>query len=154
MVVALVNVKKKIEKASDKLGFSPGESVVAACGTNPKGTVNKMFAREMGGLAGSAAAGKTGKATESEAGLASRFPAGQMNLVLTDRRLFVASVSAMSGKPKEVVAEWDRSDVVDIHIEKGLLASPLSITFSDETVVLIEGAKGTNPAALANADLG
>ncbi len=149
--MALVNVKKKVEKSADKLGFTAGESVIAACGTNPKGTVNKMFARELGGAIGSAAAGSSGKATESEAGLAAKFPQGQMHLVLTDQRLFVASVSAMSGKPKEVLAEWPRSEVVGIHIEKGLLASPLSITFNDGTAVLVEGAKGTNPAALAEA---
>lgn len=151
--MALINVKKKIEKASDKLGLGPGEQVVAACATNPSGTVKKMVGFQLGGVVGMAVAAKAGAKTEPEtadgSGLAERFPEGRNFLVVTDQRLIVASMSAMSGNPKELVAEWDRGEVTSITVEKGRMASPLSIAFSDGSGVQVEGAKGTNPEALA-----
>ena len=55
--MALVNVKKKIEKSADKLGLRPGETVIAGCTTNPSGTMKKMLARELGGALASSLAG-------------------------------------------------------------------------------------------------
>ena len=110
-----------------------------------------MLARQLGGVVGSAIAGKPGEAIEAGGGLAERFPDGQLFLVLTDRRLFLASVSSLTGKPKEVVAQWDLAEVVDIQTEKGRLASPLTIVFSDGTAAQVEAARGTNPGSVAEA---
>lgn len=147
--MALINIKKKVEKSADKLGIN--EPVLAACTTNPSGTMKRMLSRELGGVAGAAMAGSTKEATDADSGMASDFPNGQNFLALTDVRLIVMSSSAMSGKPKEIVAEWPRAEVVDIQVEPGKLSAPLSIAFSDGTAVQVEGAKGTDPGSIAEA---
>ena len=151
----LVNVVKKIEKAADTLGLQPGEQVLAACTTNPKGTVKRMAFVQGGGLVGAAIAAATDKGESTEetvanaAGkLAARYPGGQLFLVVTDRRVLAAKVGAMSGKPKELSAEWTRAEVAGIEVEQGKLAPPMTITFSDGSAVVCEGAKGTNPGSL------
>lgn len=149
--MALINVKKKIEKASSKLGLEQGEVVEAACTTNPTGTMKKMLAKELGGLIGSALASSGDGSVPADGGLAEQFPSGQYFLVLTNSRLFVASLSAMTGKPKEILAQWERSQIETIVVGDGKLSLPLIIVFSDGTAVEIEGAGPTNPGALAEA---
>lgn len=145
--MALVNVKKKVEKASDKLGLRPGEHVIAGCTTNPSGTMKKMLSKELGGAIGAALAGR-GTDAPADGGLAERFPEGQSFLVLTNERLFVASLSALTGKPKEITAEWSRDEVETIVVEDGRMAMPLTVAFSDGTAVEVEGAKGSDPAQM------
>ncbi len=147
----LNNVKKKIEKAADKIGIENGEAVLAACTTNPKGTMTRMVAKELGGVLAAVAADRGPSEAPAEAGLADRFPAGQHYLVLTDRRLLVYSVSTMSGKPKELKAEWSRDELAGIATEPGKLAVPMSIAFADGTAVQIEAARGTNADSLPEA---
>lgn len=146
----LVNVKKKIEKSADKVGLRPGETVIAGCTTNPSGTMKKMLAKELGGVVGGALAG-SGGATSVDGGSADSYPSGQHFLVLTNERLFAAGVSALTGKPKTIVAEWPREDVAAIVVEEGKLAMPLTIAFVDGTAVQVEGAKGSDPASLGQA---
>lgn len=146
--MALINVKKKIEKAAGSLGIA--EPIEAACTTNPSGTMKRMVGAQVGGAIGAALTARGGSA-DPETGMAAQFPTGQHFLVLTSSRLILTKVGAMTGKPKEIVAEWPRADVVGIEIEKGKMADALTIGFSDGTVVQVEGAKGTNPAALAEA---
>lgn len=148
--VQLNNVVKKVTKAADKVGVEPGENVLAACTTNPRGTMNRMLARELGGAIGALAAGRGG-AEQVEGGLADRFPAGQHYLVVTDRRLLACSVSTMTGKPKELVAEWTLDEVLAIATESGRLALPMTIAFADGTAVSVEAAKGTGGDTLAPA---
>ena len=52
--MALVNVKKKVDKARGKLGLHPGEEVLGGCTTNPSGTMRRMLARELGGAVAAA----------------------------------------------------------------------------------------------------
>lgn len=143
----LNNVKKKVEKAAQKLGLGDGEQVLAACTTNPKGTMNRMLARELGGALAAAATARGGsgssEAPDGDEGQADRFPAGQQYLVLTDRRLLTCSVSAMTGKPKEATAEWSISEIAGIATERAKLAIPMSIAFADGSAVTIEAARGT-----------
>ena len=149
--MALINVVKKIEKARGSLGVPADEQIVAACTTNPKGTMKRSVAVGLGGAVGAAIAARGGKsdgAATNAPGLADRFVAGQNALVLTDRRLLLAKLSALTGKPKEVVAEWARADVAAISVEETRLSFPMTITFADATVVEVEGAKGTDPRSL------
>lgn len=146
----LNNVKKKVTKASDKLGLAPGESILAACTTNPKGTMNRMLAKELGGALGALASSRGGQAV-ADGGLAERFPTGQQYLVLTDRQLLTCSVAAMSGKPKEVTGQWSLDDVAGLATDSGKLAIPMSIAFVDGTAVTIEAARGTGGDTLPEA---
>lgn len=155
--MALINVKKKVEKAGDAIGLLPGEQVEAACTTNPKGSVKRMAFTQSAGLIGAAVAAATDrKSSDGDVelaadALAARYPGGQLFLIVTDQRVLATKVAAMSGKPKELVAEWRRDEVVSIEVEKGKLALPMSIAFSDGSVVNCEGAKGTDPQSLAAA---
>ena len=147
----LNNVIKKVTKAADKIGLQAGEEVRAACTTNPKGTMKRSVAVGVGGVVGALVAGR-GEGDEAEAGgLADRFPSGQHYLVVTDLRLLACSVAAMSGKPKELVAEWPIDQISDITTDKGKLAIPLTITFADGTSVAVEAARGTGADTLADA---
>lgn len=145
--MALINIKKKVEKSSAKLGIS--EPILAACTTNPAGTMKRMLSKEIGGLAGSLAAGTNG--ADPEHGMASLFPEGRFFLTLTDQRLLLVSMSAMTGSPKQVVSEWPRDHVEAIVVEGGTMSAPLQIAFVDGTAVQVEGAKGTDPGGVATA---
>ncbi len=149
--MALVNVKKKVEKKAGDLGIP--ESIVAACTTNPSGTMTKMLAKELGGVVGAAVAGRSSSGGDSpdapEDGLAGTFPDGKHFLVLTDERLMLTDVSTWTGAPKAVVAEWPRDQIAAIEVESGKLAEPLTIAFTDGTAVQVEGAKGTDPGSVA-----
>lgn len=151
--MALINVKKKIEKSAEKIGLTADEVVVAACTTNPKGTIKRMMVRELGGVAAAAVTASKGggaaEATIDEGTAAAAFPSGQRFLALTNKRLITCPVSALSGKPKPVDAAWERAQIASVEIEKGRMASPLTITFVDGSLVEIEGAAGTDPGALA-----
>ena len=148
--MALINVVKKIEKARSGLGMQPGESIVAACTTNPKGTMKRGVAVGIGGVVGAALATRgSANAGTADSGLAERFVPGQNALVLTDQRLFLANLSALTGKPKAIVAEWTRAEVAAISVEENKLSYPMEITFADGSTVDFEGAKGTDPRSLA-----
>ncbi|NNE72698.1 MAG: hypothetical protein HKN26_03470 [Acidimicrobiales bacterium] len=150
--MALVNVKKKIEKAADDLGLRSGETVLAACTTNPSGTMTRMLSRELGGALTAAVAGKVGGSVQNpDEGMASEFVDGQNFLALTSERLLLVKVGVWTGKAKELLAEWPRTDVAAIQVDSGRLAHPLIIAFSDGTAVQVEGAKGTDPGAVADA---
>jgi len=102
--MALINVVKKIEKARTGLGIAADETIVAACTTNPKGTMKRGVALGIGGVVGAAIATRgTASSDAQESGLAERFVPGQNALVLTDQRLVLASLSALTGKPKAVI---------------------------------------------------
>ncbi|MCP3939283.1 MAG: hypothetical protein GY708_28375 [Actinomycetia bacterium] len=145
--MALVNVKKKVEKARSKLGLLPGEEVLGGCTTNPSGTMKRMLARELGGAIASAVAGR-GVGEPVDGGVAAQFPSGQCFVCLTDRRMIVTNVSAMTGSPKQIVAEFPKDQILAIQADKGLAAMPLNIAFTDGSAVQVEGAKMSNPGGL------
>lgn len=152
--MALINVVKKVKKAgSEKTGIRPGEDILAACTTNPAGTVNKMVSKEVAGIVGAMIGdrARSGDADLPGGGLAERFVNGQNFVVLTDQRLLLMSMSAMSGKPKELLAEWNRDELASIKVDKGTLACPFTISFVDGSAVQVEGAKGTNPRSVEEA---
>ena len=152
--MALINITKKVTKAAGKLGID--ETVEAACTTNPAGTMKVMLAKELTGLAGAVMASRSGSGEamstgNAVAGMADAFPSDRCFLALTQHRLLAISMSAMTGGPKQIIAEWPRADVAALVVEKGTLAAPLQIAFSDGTAVQVEGAKGTDPGGLARA---
>ena len=132
--MALVNVQKKIRKSAAKLGLAPGEEIRGACTTNPTGSVTRMaIGAGVGGAVGTAAV----------RGLAAGYPVGQMFLAVTSQRVIVCPVAQMSGKPKEIAAEWPIHDVTGISAEKGKLAHPTTIRFRDGSIAKIEAARGS-----------
>lgn len=145
--MALVNVAKKIEKKRDELGLGENERVLAACTTNPKGTMKRLA---IGGAVGAIVAHRAGgRGDNADTGLAERYADHQSFLVVTDQRLLQIGVSTLTGKPKQVSGQWQRSEIAQIAVEDGRLAYPMTITFVDGSGVQVEGARGTNPSALA-----
>lgn len=139
--MAINNVVKKIEKGRAKLGLSDDEQVLAACMTDPK-AVGAMI----GGLAGAAmqaAAEKKYREASADGSMASMWPKGRHLMAITSKRVIVCKMSAMSGKPTEVVAGWPHGDIAVFDIEKKATGYPFAITFTDGTVAGSEGAKGT-----------
>lgn len=148
----LVNVKKKVEKAGAKAGLEPGELVLAGCTTNPSGTVTRMMARELSGVVGAAVLGdRNGEDQSVAGGLADRFVPGQNFVVVTDRRVLLIAMSTLTGKPKELLAAWDRAEVTAIEVGRGKLALPFTIRFTDCSAVQVEGAKGSDPRSVQTA---
>ena len=132
--MALVNVQKKIRKSAAKLGLAPGEEIRGACTTNPTGSVTRMaIGAGVGGAVGTAAV----------RGLAAGYPVGQMFLAVTSQRVIVCPVAQMSGKPKEIAAEWPIHDVPGISAEQGKLAPPTTIRFRDGSIATLEAARGS-----------
>ena len=142
--MALVNVQKKIRKSAAKLGLAPGEEIRGACTTNPTGSVTRMaIGAGVGGAAGTADATATAVEAPTVRGLAAGYPVGQMFLAVTSQRVIVCPVAQMSGKPKEIAAEWPIHDVTGISAEKGKLAHPTTIRFRDGSIAKIEAARGS-----------
>ncbi|MFA9565824.1 MAG: hypothetical protein ACERLM_14125 [Acidimicrobiales bacterium] len=150
--MALVNVQKRIRKAAAKLGLAPGEEIRGACTTNPTGSVTRMaIGAGVGGAVGAAtAAAVTMDAPpHSTGGMADAYPEGQMFLAVTSQRVIVCPVAQMSGKPKEIAAEWPIEDVAGIAVEKGKLAHPTTIRFSDGSAAMVEAARGSGAEKVA-----
>lgn len=147
----MINVKKKVEKARASLGIPETEVVEAACTTNPAGTMRRMMASELGGAVAAAVAGRTPQGGAVEGGAADAFVPGQNFVVLTSDRLLLIKMSAMTGKPKELLAEWPRSSVAAIEVGEGRLALPFTILWTDGTAIAVEGAKGTDPRSVQTA---
>ncbi len=142
--MALVNVQKKIRKSAAKLGLAPGEEIRGACTTNPTGSVTRMaIGAGVGGAVGAAVATATATDAPCTHGMAAGYPQGQMFLAVTSQRVIVCPVAQMSGKPKEIAAEWPIGDVTGISVEKGKLAHPTTIRFRDGSIALIEAARGS-----------
>lgn len=147
-VVPLNNVIKKFEKSRDKVGISPDEQILVACMTDPKAVVGMAI----GGVAGAAVQSAIDKKDDrsTSEGLAASWPTGRHLLAITSQRVMVCRMSAMTGKPKEVVAEWSHSDIATFEIEKKATGYPFAITFVDGSVASGEGARGTGADLLGD----
>ena len=128
----LNNSKKKIEKARDKFGLDPDETVRAASIANPKGFTGAVAA---GGVVGAAIHAKVTSNKGADNSLASMHPGGRCMLGLTDRRLVSARSSFWTGKPKEPYVSWKLEDVSGFDVSRGVLSLVVTLTFSDDSSV-------------------
>ncbi len=145
----LNNVIKKFEKSRDKVGIPPDEQILAACMTDPKAVVGMAIGGVAGAAVQSAIDKKRGDRSTTD-GLAAGWPTGRHLLAITSRRVVVCRMSAMTGKPKDVVVEWPHSDIAAFEIEKKATGYPFSITFVDGSVANGEGARGTGADELGD----
>ena len=146
----LNNVVKKFEKSRDKIGIPADEQILAGCMTDPKAVVGMAI----GGVAGAAVQSAIDKNQDERSdgdGLAAAWPTGRHLLAITSKRVIVCRMSAMTGKPKDVVAEWPHSQIAAFEIEKKTTSYPLAITFVDGSVATGEGARGTGADELGDA---
>ena len=145
----LNNVIKKFEKSRDQLGISPDEQILVGCMTDPKAVVGMAI----GGVAGAAVQSAIDRKQDdrsTDEGLAAGWPTGRHLLAITSQRVIVCRMSAMTGRPKEVVAEWPHGDIAAFEIEKKTTGYPFAITFVDGSVARGEGARGTGADLLGD----
>lgn len=146
----LNNVMRKFEKSRDKVGIGADERILVACMTDPKAVVGMAI----GGVAGAAVQSAINKTKDDPSpgdGFAAAWPKGRNLMAITSQRVMVCGMSAMTGKPKEVLAEWPLSDIAAFEIEKKTTGYPFAITFVDGSIARSEGARGTGADLLGEA---
>ena len=119
----------------------PGELVIAAVRTMPRGTTTGTA---IGGVIGETIAHRQASKAGTAAGqgsLAAGWPNGNSAVGLTEQRLVIFNYSAM-GKPKDLVAEFplDQLEAVDME-KKKVTANALRFSFVDGSAVEVECAK-------------
>lgn len=146
--MALTNAPKKVERARGKLGLASDERIDAGCSTMPRGGVRQFVARTgVRGVAGSLLAHAASRGTVATQGLADRYLPGQNYLIATDRRLFMVSVNPM-GRPQEIVSEWAPHEVHSIEVGSGMLSHPMTVRFSDGSVLELDGERASDPRSM------
>jgi hypothetical protein len=129
----------KMQKAAGGV-LQPGENVVAAIRTQPRGASTGMA---VGGLVGAAIAGRQAAKAQGEAGegsLASRWPTGRFAVGLTPKRILTFSYTAM-GKPKEMTSEFPIDQIASVELDKRKISNGVLFGFSDGSSAEVECAK-------------
>ena len=120
--------------------LQPGEQVVAAIRTQPRGATTGMA---VGGLIGAAVAGKQAKKAHEAVGdgtLASTWPPGRFAVGLTTQRLLAYNYTAM-GKPKDLVGQFPIQQLSSVELDKKAIANAVRFVFTDGSAVELECAK-------------
>jgi len=123
----------KLEKIADKVqaDLNPGESLLAAVKVTPRGTIEQGILGAAGAVAGGAlglAIGSKVGESKREAGDAERASAGldlgnesQVLAGVTGTRLLMWRLTKLGGKPKELLAGLDLSDISSMTLGEGKL---------------------------------
>lgn len=146
---------KKVRKhAADTL--EPGEQVLSAAVVAPRGSVTKQaIAGGVGGLVGAGIAAavdkkrNAGAADAPQGSWAEQFPKKKVFMSVTDRRVVIHAFGEMSGRPKEILGWIPREAIAGLQIDKGRLAHPATLHFSDGSAYEMDVMRGTDPAELA-----
>jgi hypothetical protein len=129
----------KLEKAAGGV-LRPGERVLGAIRTQPRGTVTGTA---VGGLIGAAVAdrqAKKARAGMSEGSIAASWPSGKLAFGVTDQRVLAFNFSAM-GKPKDLKAEIPLDQVSDIRQGKAKITKAVQVEFADGSAIELECGK-------------
>jgi hypothetical protein len=129
------------DKIQAKAGetLQPGERVLAAIRTMPRGTTMGMG---IGGAVGAVVAdrqAKKGQAEQTEGSTAAGWPAVRSAVGLTDRRLLIYDYTLM-GKPKDLVGEFQLDQVASVEVDKGV-TNKVRFAFTDGSASQVECAK-------------
>ncbi|MCB2223626.1 MAG: hypothetical protein KQH83_05560 [Actinobacteria bacterium] len=142
-------VKKVVKHCSGDL--HPGETVEGATFGRPAGTFGRSVAFGAAGVVGAvAAAGTTAKREAGHEGAtaegkAAGFPSGDVVLAVTPMRFLVFGFAQMSGKPKELRAEYPLTEVAGVSQEQRKLHRSLQIRFDDGSLVDLDVVKMARP---------
>lgn len=118
----------------------PGEQVIAAVRTQPRGST---MGTAVGGLIGQAVAHRQAAKARAEAGagMAQSWPAGNSAVGLTGQRLVVFNYTAL-GKPKDLIGEFPLEQLASVELEKKkVTANALRFQFTDGSTAEVECAK-------------
>ena len=129
------------DKLQDKAAaiLEPGERVLAAIRTMPRGTTMSIG---IGGAVGAVVADRQAKkaqAKQTEGSAAASWPAKRSAVGLTDRRLLIYDYTLM-GKPNNLVGEFPLDQVASLDVEKGL-TNKVRFNFNDGSAQQVECAK-------------
>jgi hypothetical protein len=129
---------EKLQKAAAG-NLQPGETVIAAIRTQPRGSSTGMA---VGGVVGAAIASRgSSKAQErAEGSLAGSWPKGRFAVGLTPNRLITYSYTAM-GKPKEMTSEFPLSQIQSVDLDKRKISNGVVFGFTDGSAAEVECAK-------------
>lgn len=119
----------------------PGEQVIAAVRTQPRGST---MGTAVGGVIGQAVAHRQAAKARAEAGagsLAQSWPAGNAAVGLTGERIVIFNYTAM-GKAKDLIAEFPLDQLASVELEKKkVTANALRFHFTDGSAAEVECAK-------------
>jgi hypothetical protein len=129
------------DKVQAKAGeiLEPGERVVAAIRTMPRGTTLGMG---IGGAVGAVVAerqAKKGRAEQTEGSAAAGWPSVRSAVGLTDRRLLIYDYTLM-GKPKNLVGQFPLDQIASVEVDKGV-TNKVRFAFNDGSASQVECAK-------------
>lgn len=151
---AMPDFVKKIKKSNAEQ-LQESEELLAATIGQPSGTFSRQA---LGGIVGVMAGKKSAdKKTASldgadASGIAAFIPANQQLVIgLTDRRLLFFNLAAMSGNPKDMVAELELSQVFELTLEKHRMTSSLVIRFADNSARMFECVRMAKPTEVVEA---
>ena len=129
----------KLQKAAADT-LRPGETVLGAIRTQPRGTVTGMA---VGGLIGSAVAGRQAakaRAQSGEGSKAASWPSGRLAVGVTGQRLVAFNYTAM-GKPKDLQMEVPLDEITGVELGKAKITKAVVISFTDGSAVDLECSK-------------
>ena len=147
---------KKVQRAVTG-ELADGEVFESGVFVNPFGFTSKLMAHELGGVIGTLIAGSNGadSGAVSDRGIAARFTDERLWIGITNKRVLTWSHGAVAGKPKKLLVEMPRADLVAVELEEHKMVHAIILRFADDTARLYEAPKLMNDAlafaAAANA---
>jgi hypothetical protein len=125
----------------------PGEEILGAVFVQPTGTFGRSVAFGVAGAVGSAVADARRKEAEApdDDSLAARMPGGRLVLAFSRQRFLVFEHGVMSGRPKELAAEFTWDQIGGIELGDGKLKQELVVRFGDESTAVFEVVKSAKP---------
>jgi hypothetical protein len=125
----------------------PGEQVEGAVFVQPVGTFGASVAFGVAGAVGRAVADASRRQDEAAAddSLAARMPGGRLVLAMSAQRFMVFTHSAMSGRPKDLAAEFSWDEVRSIELGEGKVKQALVVGFTDDSSAAFEVMKTAKP---------
>jgi hypothetical protein len=129
------------DKLQDKASaiLEPGERVIAAIRTMPRGTTMGIG---IGGAVGAVVADRQAKkaqANQAEGSAAADWPAVRSAVGLTDRRLIIFDYT-FTGKPNNLIGQFPLDRIASLDVDKGL-TNKVSFNFDDGSAARVECAK-------------
>jgi len=144
---------KKMNKHGMHL-LNPGEVVESAAPSQASGSMNGTVARQVGGLVGAAvhaAMNKKSNDPSPAGGTADTMPTGDAVYVITDQRLAAISYTALAAKPEELVGSYRYEQLAGIELNKGRLASAVTLKFDDGSEGTFEVPRMAKPEKFVDA---
>lgn len=146
----MASITKKVIKNCSRY-LHPGETFAGAVFGRPAGSFGRSVAFGVGGVAGAVVSDKVAKKREQEhegatdAGMAAEFPQGDVVLAVTPQRFLVFRFAQMSGKPKELLAEYPVAQVAEIVQEQRKMHRSFQIHFTDGSLADLDVVKMAKP---------